>query len=414
MADYVTAVRTSDGDKNISAAKLNTTSTFLTNLGSTSIASFNGTKDTEKVRPGVTGTLPVDNGGTGKKEWTANYLVYPSSSTKLTQMTKPPTDGAILRQNQSGAPYWSTITDLGIGREWTLIDTLINGSGTYKAPKLYGEENYDLGVYMIGGGGSGAAGCVGNADADKTVKVYAQGGASGYGKNVVFLNVAPNTEYKYVVGVGGAAVTASYSHSSSAKIYYSIVDGKTGGTTSFGEKAAEGGQGGHSAYIIPWYNEDEGTGSELSMDMALGGQNNMPDFSGTHRGFYGCVMTKEFNSDEWIFSQLPREGQNQFDTTMITLACGFNANGSHEYNTNKNPAHTASVSRAYAKTGVGPTKGYVGYSAASSESTSLTNTNTPTSGCGGGAAVVATDRKSATATSAPGGDGVILIYARRR
>lgn len=45
-----------------SATKLATARTFRTNLGSTSTASFNGTKD---VTPGVTGTLPLANGGTG-------------------------------------------------------------------------------------------------------------------------------------------------------------------------------------------------------------------------------------------------------------------------------------------------------------------------------------------------------------
>lgn len=45
-----------------SADKLTTSRTIRTNLGSTSIASFNGT---ENITPGVTGTLKIDNGGTG-------------------------------------------------------------------------------------------------------------------------------------------------------------------------------------------------------------------------------------------------------------------------------------------------------------------------------------------------------------
>lgn len=45
------------------AVKLATSRTFRTNLGSTSTASFNGTAN---VTPGVTGTLPLGNGGTGK------------------------------------------------------------------------------------------------------------------------------------------------------------------------------------------------------------------------------------------------------------------------------------------------------------------------------------------------------------
>ena len=45
-----------------SATKLETARTVRTNLGSTATASFDGTKN---ITPGVTGTLPVANGGTG-------------------------------------------------------------------------------------------------------------------------------------------------------------------------------------------------------------------------------------------------------------------------------------------------------------------------------------------------------------
>ena len=51
-----------EGGSATSAEKLATGRTIRTNLGSTSTASFDGTED---VTPGVTGTLPVSNGGTG-------------------------------------------------------------------------------------------------------------------------------------------------------------------------------------------------------------------------------------------------------------------------------------------------------------------------------------------------------------
>lgn len=54
---------TADASKNVaSAAKLTTARTIRTNLGSTSTVNFDGT---ENVTPGVTGTLPISNGGTG-------------------------------------------------------------------------------------------------------------------------------------------------------------------------------------------------------------------------------------------------------------------------------------------------------------------------------------------------------------
>lgn len=52
----------SAGGSATSAVKLSTARTIRTNLGSTGTASFDGTSN---VTPGVTGTLPVANGGTG-------------------------------------------------------------------------------------------------------------------------------------------------------------------------------------------------------------------------------------------------------------------------------------------------------------------------------------------------------------
>lgn len=52
------------------------------------------------------GTLGVPRGGTGKGSWTANKLMYPSSSTTLTQLGFPSAAGQSLHQDTSGAPFW--------------------------------------------------------------------------------------------------------------------------------------------------------------------------------------------------------------------------------------------------------------------------------------------------------------------
>lgn len=71
------------------AVKLATSRTFRTNLGSTSTASFDGTAN---VTSGVTGTLPVGNGGTGKSSVTSgNYLVGNGTSALA---EKTPNDAA--------------------------------------------------------------------------------------------------------------------------------------------------------------------------------------------------------------------------------------------------------------------------------------------------------------------------------
>lgn len=63
-----------------SATKLATARTIRTNLASTSEASFDGTAN---ITPGVTGTLPTGNGGTGVTSHTANRLVWSTSATTI-------------------------------------------------------------------------------------------------------------------------------------------------------------------------------------------------------------------------------------------------------------------------------------------------------------------------------------------
>lgn len=53
------------------------------------------------------GTVAVGKGGTGKTSFTANRLIYPSATTTLAQLSFPTVDKSVLRQNKSGAPYWS-------------------------------------------------------------------------------------------------------------------------------------------------------------------------------------------------------------------------------------------------------------------------------------------------------------------
>lgn len=72
-----------------SASKLATARTIQTNLGSTSSASFNGSAN---ITPGVTGTLPVANGGTGTTTFTSGAALIGNgtgavSTRSITNMT---------------------------------------------------------------------------------------------------------------------------------------------------------------------------------------------------------------------------------------------------------------------------------------------------------------------------------------
>lgn len=67
------------------AAKLTTARTVQTNLASTSTASFDGSAN---IAPGVTGTLPVGNGGTGQTSLTSLSLTTPTV-TGYTETVQP-------------------------------------------------------------------------------------------------------------------------------------------------------------------------------------------------------------------------------------------------------------------------------------------------------------------------------------
>jgi hypothetical protein len=75
-----------------SAATLTTARTIQTNLASTSSASFNGSAN---ITPGVTGTLPASNGGTGQSTLTANNVLL-GNGTSGVQFVAPGTSGNVL------------------------------------------------------------------------------------------------------------------------------------------------------------------------------------------------------------------------------------------------------------------------------------------------------------------------------
>ena len=56
-------------------------------------------------------SVSVSKGGTGKTSWTANRLIYASSSSYLSQLY-PPSIESFLTQNSSGAPYWTPINQI--------------------------------------------------------------------------------------------------------------------------------------------------------------------------------------------------------------------------------------------------------------------------------------------------------------
>lgn len=258
---------------------------------------------------------------------------------------------------------------------WKLIDTIDNTvgySGTWTAPDVFGDGSaYDLGAYMIGGGGSG--GLMGLT----STSFYPSGGASGYGKNVVFENIVPGTEYPWVVGQKGAAVSESVSS-------YLYVAGNNGGSTSFGGETAEGGSGGNKY--------GHGTFGGQSPDVLQGTLSDESTVIKTNRRLYGCCETLASEEYYRTASQSPREGQNAFDPTMVTLCAGGSGIG---------------------QTILAMPDGTKGGNGAYKSDENVTAGSATGYGNGGGAAAVYKPSAARTVKSGAGSDGVIFLYARK-
>jgi hypothetical protein len=96
-----------------SAATLTTSRTFQTNLASTSTASFNGSAN---VTPGVTGTLPVANGGTGATTFTSGRILFGNSTTNINSSSNLFWDNTNNRMGIGTSSPGATLTIIGNAR----------------------------------------------------------------------------------------------------------------------------------------------------------------------------------------------------------------------------------------------------------------------------------------------------------
>lgn len=99
-----------------SAAKWSAARNFIAKLDSTNAVSVDGTLSSGQTRYelGVTGTLKVSNGGTGKSQWAANRLVYASATNVLDQIAAG-TSGQVLQSKGTNAPEWVNTNTLEAG-----------------------------------------------------------------------------------------------------------------------------------------------------------------------------------------------------------------------------------------------------------------------------------------------------------
>lgn len=157
------------------------------------------------VSTGVSGTLPIANGGTNNASLgvTAGGVVYTDGSKQMN--TGAGTSGQVLLSGGAGAPTWGTVS----GYAGSTIE-IITSTTTWTPPSGITKVN----IFIFGGGGGGANG-------------YGAGKPGSGGSAWVQLTGLSGS-YTLTIGAGGAGGAP----------------GSAGGTTSFGSLvSATGGAG---------------------------------------------------------------------------------------------------------------------------------------------------------------------------
>lgn len=138
---------------------------------------------------GVTGTLPVGNGGTGAATLTANNVLL-GNGTSAPLTVAPGTSGNVLTSN--GTTWQSTALPVaGVNAQ-----VYTSGSGNFTIPANVTK----LKVTVVGGGGGSAGSVSGNT-----------GGSGGGGGAAIkwLTGVTPGNTLSYSVGAGGTAGTSA-------------------------------------------------------------------------------------------------------------------------------------------------------------------------------------------------------------
>ena len=293
------------------------------------------------------------------------------------------------------APGDIAILSTVLGLKWNLLQSYTAaGTYTFTAPDLLGDgSDYDIGVFVIGAGGSGGtakanngAGCV----------CAASGGASGETRAFIF-TVTPFVSYTVVVGAGGAAVSVTGGYTYSA--------GNAGGSSSFNGNSVNGGDGGYA---------DIGKTSSYDYgfcDGANGGQGS------------------DAMGPDGFASVAPMQGQSARDAGSGGYGgagAGTCKAGRTSSNQCYNPFTLAKIlgagggvcfpySGSYIQTTPTLDDGNSAGAAAGSITNAVTTADSATSvGSGGGAAGLrySTYEASIAVTSGAGADGAVYIYAR--
>lgn len=222
------------------------------NLGTPSAATLTNATGLP-LSTGVTGTLPVANGGTGSTTLTANNVLLGNGTSAL-QAVAPSTSGNVLASNGT---TWVSSTLASIAPGLLLRAPQIKTSGTSYTTPANCSSIY---VEAVGGGGAGGAGLISNNS----------GGGGGSGAYCAkYFTVTASTAYTCAIGaaggnttftVGATTITAGGGSNGTGGSGGSGGSGGAGGTASNGDINSGGSAGGASGIWATGQNAAGGNG----------------------------------------------------------------------------------------------------------------------------------------------------------
>lgn len=257
---------------------------------------------------------------------------------------------------------------------WQLLTKWENaGTYTWTVPDLFGSNApYDIGIFLIGGGGSGGLYTGYSIASNEYGK--ASGGASGRTNRKV-LRVTPGQTYQVKVGAGGARAVSTTTSSGA--------NGKAGEQSAFSTIiTADGGMGGFDTY------------GNNNLPTSFGGQNSSLGAYITHAPADGVLLN--------LYPAYPLECINPFNEDFHLSAGGFALCG---YGQRVEAAYLEGQSAGFANYGSGA--GITGHSEDAGKP-----------GFGSGGCALATGSTSSvnkpTGYSGKGADGACYIYVQSK